>query len=311
MILVGSPWARRAVSVAIIAAAAYFVARSMVRSYAELSAYEYSVAVLPLGLSFGILSLSYQFPPLMWQAILRGLNERLSFRKCFAILYLTQLGKYVPGKVFSYLGIAYLAKQEGLSEKRALLSVVVLQALRILGSAYVFVASIFFWETYPLALRVAAPAFVAGSGFFLARSSLANSALNFVLRRVLKEDVGAAFNPKLTRQVLLLLIPNWICYGAAYYFLVNSFYHVGPVDGAKFTGLYAISWVVGYLCFVLPGGIGVREGVQVYLLNMFVPLPAAISIALASRLWLTAGEVGAALVSLALMRGAPRLEEVA
>jgi len=121
--------------------------------------------------------------------------------------------------------------------------------------------------------------------------------------------VGAAFDPKLLSQVLLLFIPNWICYGVAYYFLINALHHIGAMDAAKFTGFYAISWVLGYLCFILPGGIGVREGVQVYLLNLFVPLPVAILIAVTSRLWLTAGEIAAALISLGLMKGVPRLEE--
>lgn len=309
MIRIDSRWGKRVVSAVIIAAVAYFVSHSIGRNYAELATYEYSVSVVPLALSFGILIVHFLFAPLMWQMVLRGLNQRLPFRKCFGILYVAQLGKYVPGKVLSYLGITYLAKREGVDEKRAFLSAVALQALMILGSVYAFVASLVFWETYPLGHRLAAVLFVVGTGFLFVRSNITNSALNFLLRRVLKEDVGAAFNSKFTSQVLLLLIPNWICYGVAYYFLINSLHHIGGVDAAKFTGFYAISWVLGYLCFILPGGIGVREGVQVYLLNLFVPLPVAIMIAVASRLWLTAGEIAVALISLGLMKSVPRLEE--
>jgi hypothetical protein len=57
------------------------------------------------------------------------------------------------------------------------------------------------------------------------------------------------------------------------------------------TGAYAFSLNIGFLAIFTPGGIGVREGVLVFLLSSIFPLPVSTLISLLSRLWMTLGEV--------------------
>jgi hypothetical protein len=52
-------------------------------------------------------------------------------------------------------------------------------------------------------------------------------------------------------------------------------------------GDYAASWVASMLAVVAPAGMGVRDGVFGLLLSRMMPLPTALTVALAVRLWLT------------------------
>jgi hypothetical protein len=62
-------------------------------------------------------------------------------------------------------------------------------------------------------------------------------------------------------------------------------------------GASALAWVVGYLSFLTPSGLGVREGVLTILLAQVYPLPVAIVGSLLYRLVLTLGEVLAVLIA--------------
>ncbi len=57
-----------------------------------------------------------------------------------------------------------------------------------------------------------------------------------------------------------------------------------------FSGFYAFSWVVGFLSFFAPGGLGVTEITLAYLLSFMMPLSLASSITILYRFLLTVAE---------------------
>jgi uncharacterized membrane protein YbhN (UPF0104 family) len=68
-------------------------------------------------------------------------------------------------------------------------------------------------------------------------------------------------------------------------------------------GINAIAWIVGFLSLPVPGGLGVREGVLVTLLQVFVPLPVSIIAALLARVWAILGMVVFFGVFVGVLRG--------
>jgi hypothetical protein len=60
---------------------------------------------------------------------------------------------------------------------------------------------------------------------------------------------------------------------------------------AAIVGALCLSGIAGIAVFVVPAGIGVREGVLVWVLAAFTTPAYAALIAVASRAWLTAGDV--------------------
>ena len=65
---------------------------------------------------------------------------------------------------------------------------------------------------------------------------------------------------------------------------------------------FAAAYVLGYLSMLTPSGLGVREGVLVLLLEPLFPEPLPVVIALAARIWMTLGELGAAGVAALTLR---------
>lgn len=50
-------------------------------------------------------------------------------------------------------------------------------------------------------------------------------------------------------------------------------------------GIYVMAWTVGFLSFIAPAGLGIREGALSFLLSTLLPEATAIFIALLSRFW--------------------------
>lgn len=59
----------------------------------------------------------------------------------------------------------------------------------------------------------------------------------------------------------------------------------------KAAGAFSGAMVLGFLAVIVPGGLGVREGVLVFLLSSSMPLPVTTLVALLYRLWFTLVEV--------------------
>jgi uncharacterized membrane protein YbhN (UPF0104 family) len=54
-------------------------------------------------------------------------------------------------------------------------------------------------------------------------------------------------------------------------------------------GINALAWTIGFFSFIVPGGLGVREGIQSFFLKFFLPLPVGIVAALLYRIWAIIG----------------------
>jgi uncharacterized membrane protein YbhN (UPF0104 family) len=58
-----------------------------------------------------------------------------------------------------------------------------------------------------------------------------------------------------------------------------------------FIAMNAAAYWIGYVSFLTPSGLGVREGMLALMLAVFFTPPVAVAFSLATRLWSTAGEL--------------------
>ena len=56
-------------------------------------------------------------------------------------------------------------------------------------------------------------------------------------------------------------------------------------------GTYVLAWIIGFLAFFTPGGLGVRETVLVLMLNLYLPVYISAVLAILSRVWWIIGEL--------------------
>jgi hypothetical protein len=265
------------------------------------------------GLIFSLLplTLSYFFIPSMWRIILASLGVFMSYRKAFQIQYLSHLGKYIPGKIWPYIAQSYLAAQANIPVKTTLLSNAILMCLMSIGSLLVFALSFLAWDTFHFPTRL----LIVLSSFFLTylvfRTGILEKVINLTITRFKGVHIVFHSNSLNYTYLFLALFLNWTVFLVGFHLMVNSFYDVELIQSFVIVGTFSISWLVGYYAFLSPGGLGIQEGVQVYLLQFFFPLPISILIAFAVRLWMTIGDLFVSLLAMALLIHENRSQESA
>jgi len=246
---------------------------------------------------------------LRWRAVLWALGRHLSAWQAYKINAYAALGLYVPGKVVMIAAKSYLAAREGVPLRVATLSVLYDIALNLISGALVVplwlvvsgagVPGQYRWVSGGLAVL----------GLCLLHPALVSRAVRLggrLLRRPV--EVEALAYGRMLRLVAWYVVV-WVLHGAALWLFVRAFYDVPLLYVADCAGMLALGLCVGLLVFVVPAGLGVREGVLAGVLSLSMPLPLAAAIALALRVFGTLIEMCRLglllLVSWLLSRGRP------
>jgi hypothetical protein len=284
-----------------------FAVRSLVRNWGELSAQPLDWNVEPgwLVLSALVVWLMYGLLIAAWRMMLTAWGRGLDFWSAARIWTVSSLGKYVPGKVWAVAGMAVMAQRAGVGAVPATGSAVILQVLAIgTGAA---VAALTGWSS----LRTAYPGAETGLAALLALSVAAAGVLLWPgsVRRVLRVAVpdATAVTPP-GGAVLFGIAANtfaWLGYGVALWLLARGLLPGAGLGLLRAIAVFTASYLAGFLALFAPGGIGVREGVFILMLQGPIGIGAATALAIASRLLLTVTELGAAIPFLLFPRGKP------
>lgn len=86
--------------------------------------------------------------------------------------------------------------------------------------------------------------------------------------------------------------------GASLWLLCKSLTEANPSQLPQVISAFCLSWIIGFLSFLTPAGLGVREGALAFLLQPSFPLFAAAALALLSRVWWILGDVLAWILSI-------------
>jgi hypothetical protein len=273
-----------------------FAVRSLVRNWDDLRTQPLEWSLEPgwLVLSAIVVWLMYALLIAAWRSMLTAWGRGLDFWSAARIWTVSSLGKYVPGKVWAVAGMAVMAQRAGVGAGPATGSAIILQVLAIgTGTA---VAALTGWGS----LRAAYPGVELAMAALLALSAIAVAVLLWPpsVRRLLRVAMPDAPAPAPPVGALAFGIAAntiaWLGYGAALWLLAR-----GLLPGTGLTPLRAIavftaSYLAGFLALFAPGGIGVREGVFILMLQGPIGIGAATALAIASRLLLTVTELGAA-----------------
>ena len=250
-----------------------------------------------------------------WREVLRIWGSRLDFLNAARIWTISNLGRYVPGKLWQIGAMAMMAERENVSPIAATGSSILNVVVNLVaGFVVVFVLG---WPLLDLPAirdhggRAFAIVFVVVGAAVLAALPRVLPALVGMLGRLTGRDLKIGAFPAMA--IVVSVIGNviaWIAYGAA--FATFSRGVIGSADGplTAYIAVYALSYLVGYLVLFLPSGFGARELAMVALLpaaHLADPAQAAV-LAVTSRLWLTVLEIapGALFLTSDALRRRPR-----
>ncbi|MQA88829.1 MAG: hypothetical protein GEU90_01155 [Gemmatimonas sp.] len=291
--------ARRVVGILFAAAALGFLGLFVVENLEEVRAHPWSVrpGLLLLSILINVASLSWGVR--VWQLVLRRLAVAVRFLPLARVWFLSSLGRYIPGKVWQFVGAAHLGGLIGIQAAVVVTSLAVHTAFFLLGALLVAVYLLpapvgelggvpieaIRWMT-PLLILLAHPA-VIGGGLRLVRRVTGAAVADW--RGNLMDGAALA----------LLSAVGWCVSGLAFFLFVLSLTPLPSSALGGIVGANALAFVVGYVVFIAPAGLGVKEAALTALLAFYVPAPVAALLAVAARLWMVAAEI---LPALALLR---------
>jgi hypothetical protein len=286
-----SPAWRRAASALLVIAALGFLGREIVRSAAGLRSFEWHARPGLLVVSVLALSAVFLWGVAVWRMTLAGFGVDAPFRPLARAWFIANLGRYIPGVVWQFLSLAQLGPAAGLSPVVAVTSLLVqmgflfLSAL-LLGVYFIPPEAAGFLSPALPALRWAAPV-----ALLLVHPRVIRTVLELVSRVTRRPMLP--WNGSWAGGVKLLLLAalTWAMYGVAFYLFLLAFVDVPASTIPALTAMNALAWVVGYLVFFAPGGLGYKELALAALLATVVPRPVAFALAVAARLWTVAGEL--------------------
>ncbi|MGE3062354.1 MAG: YbhN family protein [bacterium] len=237
-----------------------------------------SFAFVPIW--FSLLSLAYKF-------ILSKMNESISLINSMRVIGLSTFGRYIPGKVWFTVGRTILAERLGISKRRSFTAVIVETFYLVLTGLTFFLISYGYISNNSTAMLLLFP--VAYIAISLVNPSFFSSIMNFFLVKFKKEPIEFSMELKDIFILNGIYTAMWLAFGLQFLFLVKS---IGVSANSVFLiSVYPISWVLGFIVIFIPSGIGIREGVMVFLLSHSLSGSIALTISILSRIQMTLSEL--------------------
>lgn len=299
---------RRLAAFLLVAAAAAFLGLNIQRNWAQLRAFDWSVSLPAMAASVVGLAVVLAWGVVVWSRVLaRFSHPPVPLATLLRIWFLSNLARYVPGKVWQFVSAAELARQAGLSRAVLLTSMAVHVAFSLLAAVVVAVATLpgtLLPTSFPALPTTALVTLVA---VVLVHPAVLNGLLRLVPPALRGDVLVWQGRWRDGVELLALSVLSWELYGAAYALFVDAVVDIPAAATLPLAGVNALSFVTGYLVFVTPGGLGAREAAMALLLRPFAPEGVASLVAVASRLWMIAAELlGAGLVMLGYRAAARR-----
>ncbi|RKZ11093.1 hypothetical protein DRQ25_00645 [Candidatus Fermentibacteria bacterium] len=290
-------WLVRAGAVLLLAAAAWIITVNAENWFEQISRFSWHFDWFLICTSAILLGLSYFIIPAGWIVLSHAAGSKTVSKELRAAWFMSQLGRYIPGKVWLFAGRAAFLKSRGLAGFRAT-SVPFLELLYTAAGA---------------GLTAMIPVIISGNAIF-SHSGLKYAVLaaGFSLLVIpfltpiqkwlyrlkhgrIPEELPL---PGLIDSIKLLIFYSslWWFRGLALFLWLKGF-GVSDISLLLCCAAAPLAWLAGYIVFLVPGGIGIREAAAVALVAPSGAAGPVLAVIVGQRLILSIIEVVFALVS--------------
>ena len=284
-----APTRRSAFAIARIVLAALvlvFVAAALAKNWSQVSTHLTEVSPT----AWVLASLAGLAAPLLtalgWRALLADLGSPLHLAPASGVFLVGQLGKYLPGSVWSVVAQAEMAARLGIPRRRTGVVGLVAMVLALVTGVLIGLPAV------PVLLRrgaglTVALAGVAGVLLLLALyPPLLNRGVALGLRLLRREPLEHQLGGRAILAAGLWTLTAWAATGAIAWAFAADF--ANPGKGAGELALICVSGfclaaAAGMASVLLPAGVGVREGVLILLLVTVMPASAATAVVVLTR----------------------------
>ncbi len=265
-----------------------FCAAAVVNYWEEFTSYdpELSVGMLIVGLAVmltGALSKATG-----WFVLMACLGSPIRFLTALRSWSYSQIASFIPGKVPVLVVRIQTCQEDGASPDMVFAGTVLEIIISLISTLSIWLLSLLFVPVsgsfnpalylIPLILLAASlhPRFImAIMGFY------------YRLRGVTQDREMPHIMPASILKPGILFFLGWLLSGFGSYFILKSVATNLTMPWSLsicVAGAFAFAWVVGYMFFISPGGLGAREGALIWALGPFTPLGVAVVFSVLMRL---------------------------
>jgi uncharacterized membrane protein YbhN (UPF0104 family) len=285
---------RVTIAVLVLAAVVYAV----VTNWADVSTHLAQISLGTFVLALIAAALGTWLTMVGWRILLADLGSPLDFAPASGVYFVGQLGKYLPGSLWSVLVQADIASHLKVPRRRTAVAGLLALGFALLtgivvglpAASYLFGrrADGFDWWTLfavPIVVVLLVP-------------RLVNRLIALLLRLLRRPPLEHDLSVRAVLGSVGIFVLVWVTFGVHTLLLARAV--AGPgghphLTIAAMTG-YALSVSLGMLTVILPAGLGAREGLLTLILATTIPTPAAGAVAIVSRFIVTIVDVVAALL---------------
>lgn len=240
----------------------------------------------------------------IWFLLIKKRSPSLGFTTSSFFWASSELKRYIPGNIWSFLGRTVLFAEKGVPKKDIAKSLLVEAELYVLGCALVSLLALPFLSSH-----------------FFSNSTLWQYVIVFVIITFvclyIFSNKFSYFLHQKSGKILLLLPENnasdlvrlvsiscfsLIFFGLGYYLSIAAVVSLASQSVFQLVGFFVLSFVIGYLTFLTPAGFGAREGMLILGLSKLLTVSSAAFAALFARIILIIAELIFILVAFLLYK---------
>ena len=296
----------RVAQIVILAGAGYYLIRLASPHWPAIQARRLSLHPIPLIAGSILVCVNLALLLAAWTVSLRWCAQRIRYVDAARVWFTANLARFLPGAVWQFASLAVMSARYGLSAMAATATVLLEQIVLLFTGLLVLAAltpSVLHATWWQAALVVAAVLGAVGLALPRPGGRLGRWIETRVPAvRLLWSQLGPA---QLLVFTLMLVLP-WLLYGVAFRLLALGLLDHPIGSWSDYVAAFTGSYVAGIIAVFAPAGLLVREAALVKaLMTVGVDGADAVILAVASRVWLTALELGCGAVVMALPGALP------
>ena len=229
-----------------------------------------------------------------WRSVLSSWDAKLPFWTAARIWSVSNLGRYLPGKIWQIGAMGAMSRQVGVSPLAASGSAILGTLVNVIaGFVVALISGRALLERTSPGWSGLATIIVILSAAGLLVAPLVVPRVAPVIARMAGRPVAATLPVRAVVHALVGNLIAWLLYGAAFALFTRGLLPGSAGGYLSYLAAYTISYLAGYLALFAPAGVGVREGMMLAVLQYagLATAPQAALVTIGSRIWLTLLEV--------------------
>jgi glycosyltransferase 2 family protein len=250
---------RRAITIIIVLIVVLFFVKVLTQNWRDVAETFIKPNWLWLILAFFGFSLYYFMRILTWKKLMKDFGHQLTTKQSGEIIMLSEFARYVPGNIWSVLGRIGQSEKYGIHKSQSFYATIIEIFSLLSASVIVGGASSFFVKDLPYWFKFLILIAAISSILIFWFSKLFKKLVDWTIKKYKPESEIQTYSIKQNYQVLCLLVIGWIFYAAGGLFLTLSFFSLNFSQIWLVFAAMPIGWFLGFISFITPSGIGVRE----------------------------------------------------